>query len=300
MAWTTLDFLNDVKLKGFLPDSGNMTDAEMLRVGDGEIRTKIIPLIVGAEQEFWIDYQDYTYDTSLTEIRIPSQALLGRVRDVTMIDPEGNESDPINRVPIERFGGYSRSNIYNGWSGMFFTVRGDKILLPQATNVESGWSIRVYYYRRPSQMVATTAAMAVTGVVGNQLTGSPPGSFTTSTYLDVVQAQPNFDVLRVNSLPSSVSGGVTFSTATDDAATGDYVSLTGTTPIVPVPDLCYELLVSATVYQVLKITGFYEQAAFERDELTKSMANIVTILAPRVKSPSAKVINRYGPLRNGR
>lgn len=296
MAWTTADFIADVKLKGLFPDTWNITDSELLRVGDGEVRTKVAPLVLSTEQEFWVDFEDTSLTTSTTYVLITSRAYLGKVRMVTLINPEGNESDPIVKVPLERFNGYN----VRGWGqSVHYTVRGDKILLSSMESIPPGWTLRVYYYARPSKMVELSAAMAITGVAGAVLSGTVPSGITTSTPVDVLQALPNFSVLARSKTPSSIAGGVTLTSSVADVVVGDYVALAGQTPVVPVPDACYELLVSATTYQLLKINGFFEQASFERGEMKDAMASVLQSFK-RVKSPGEKVINRHGPLRQGR
>ena len=305
MAWLTNDLLEDIKLRGFFPSTGNITDAELLRIATSQIRVRLVPLTIRVEQEFWITHQDYTL--SGREYRIPSEALLGRVRKVVLVDQAGNEYD-VNPTSFDRLAYYSRDNGLGWYRKVFYALRGDMVTLTTLPSDSAAYQLRVYYYRRPPELVLTTqCAQLFDGKFNDEGTtdGAPGTGWVVGDFLEVRQPEPNFDVLA--SVQYVLDGGTFFEwTPSLYPPGGDptpfnntWICIKSTSCVVAVPDLMYELLVSATVYQTLLTLGFFDQAQIHKADLVERELEVMRILEPRKRAPAEKVINWSGPLRKG-
>ncbi len=306
--WLTSDFLEDVKLRGFLPNVSNLTDSEILRIADSQIRTRIVPLIKRAEQEFWLAKEDYTLVANTYAYRIPSATILGELRKVVIVDVNGIEYD-IVRTTFDRLSSYSRYSKTGWWRFLAYALKGDMVTLTALPDLNSGpWTLRMYYYQRPPRLVLTSqCAQLIPGSFNDQGTtfGAPGTGWVIGDTLELRQPDPNFGVLAT--VEYVTNGGSYFEWLPGlYAPCGDptpfnyaWMCVAGTSCVVAIPDMTYDLLVDATVYQVLMTLGFMEQAGAFKVDLVEREAQIREILEPRVRAPAEKVINRGSYLRRG-
>jgi len=122
-------------------------------------------------------------------------------------------------------------------------------------------TIRVYYHRRPSELVKVTEASEVTAVDTGTNTVTValalPTGFVTGALLDIVQGDPNFS-LRANAsaVVSISSQDIEFGAGVvDDVQIGDWVALTGESPIIQLPYEVHGWLAQATAIKVLESHG---------------------------------------------
>jgi hypothetical protein len=156
------------------------------------------------------------------------------VTDLNGVDTVGNNGNPVR-----------------------YQMRGNSIVLLPTPDASNFVTLRLWYFRRPNQLVGTSAVLTSTTLTGLvTFNGTKPSTITTSTPVDVVQGSPPYDSLGDSLTPSAVASGyVTFSANVTGAVAGDYVCLAGQSPVIQLPDEFYNLLCLRTARSLLPANG---------------------------------------------
>ena len=308
MAYTADDLVTAVRRRAKRPSAsadGKVSDEDILSLANEEMSTVIVPFVLRAMEEYYIRSEDLTPDSN-NEVRIPSRAVAGAVRDVTFVSSDGQETSlpeiALEDEPIFQFTNSALSHRRVGYS-----FRGDKIrILPTGT---SGGTIRIKYAWRPGRLVKTTdgdveAVTSVTeGASSTTLTvAATPADWKVigGPNLDIVQTNPNFDLLLLDTAPSATTAtSVTFGSTGLGVSAGDYIAETGLSPIVQCPVEVQPILNSATVIRVLYLAGDYEIARFEEAKLKQQTDAVSFLFDPRNYGETKKIVSRYSALRAG-
>lgn len=305
MAYTADDLITSVRRRAKRPSASaddKISDTDILALADEEIGNTILPMMLRASEEYYVRYEDLTPDSN-GQVRIPSRAVAGAVRDITRLDDNGNEYS-LPEIPLEDIGLYNRTNS-SWWSNrMGYTFIGDKIqLLPKET--VGTQSVRVWYAWRPGRLVKTTSnqVSAVTAIGSTTQLTVAATPISTGEAIDIVQANPNFDLLLSNNSNTTVAGNNITITGVDlsllDVAVGDYVCETGVTPIVHVPADMQHILTESVVVRCLMLAGDYEAMQYHESKLRQSTQNAMSMYDPRNKGETKKIVNRNSAGRTG-
>lgn len=303
MAWRSDDLVTQVRLRCRIPDGEEvMSDAEILSIADEEILTLLTPAVRAAKAEFGVAYTDTTIDGSTVTVRVPSRAQAGGVRDVCWLDADGTLGDSIPRVPLEQVERYRQTASSQWRYGIGFAVVGDKVIvLPDDAGSTGSFTLRLYYHRRPSRLILAADAALITGIAGAVYSASGGvGDVDDTDPVDLIQAKPNFDVLAMDVTASVAGTDITLPAAVTDAAVGDYIAESGTSPVVQLPDVYHPALVAAVAVRVHEALGNAPAAELAAKTLTGAMQRAAKMLAPRVEGEDPAIIDRHSPLRAGR
>lgn len=305
MAYTTDEAVVSVRAGAKLPDAhADLTSAVILGFGDEERSSVIDPWrrkIAGAEYDITSALQSLVSGTAT--YRIPSRASGASLHSVSYVDGSGVEW-PMERIGLDVASRYVQGAGYHWTSQYAYAIEGDLVrVLPTPTT--STGSLKLRYAKRPSRMVPVASAMLITGISGTPsvYTGVSPATFSTSTPLDIVQAQSNFDVFAASQTPSAVSTGVsvTFTTnPTTEAAAGDYVALANETPVIPLPVELHPILIALMIGRALEAEGDREGMAIARDRAMSALRAAEPLFRERVANGRRYAIDRDSPLRGGR
>lgn len=285
---TTGHLLVSVSRRTFVPQSGAaLSAADILRVMTEELRSSVVPLLLRVAEEFYVQESDTALVAGTAEYAIPSRAGGLELRDVQVLAASG-ESRSLAWVDPEEMVG---RRLLAGPPSRFCLKAESVVVHP--TPSAAGETLRLSYHRWPSHLVPTVEAGAVTTTAGNVANlGSVPGTFTTSTPLDVVQGRPPFKILGADLLPSAVGGSsVTFSSLPTGIVAGDYVCLAGESPVAQVPHALYPLLVERTVGTILRSKGDLKRYAASAKESERLERLAVETLGKRVVGEARRVPN---------
>jgi len=223
------------------------------------------------------------------------------LREVVYI---GATADDTYRIPQLSY--VSRLS-YEGSTGPkpdAYVVEDDRILLLPKPSVAVG-TVRFCYEYRPGTLVATTAAMAVTGI-GNiatgEVDGTAPTAWTTSNTFDIIKGVSPFALVSIDLIASVIHAAahITFATAAIDAtriAIGDYVVLAGTTPIPQIPAELHSALAMAVAAEVLEELGDPDGASMKEVKVQAMISTFISAVDRRVKAPIQRLVNANSPLR---
>lgn len=296
MAYTWTELLDDIKVRGAVPTSQpSYTEARLLRLANAVMASRIVPDVMKAREQ----YYEYDVDSSITDqatYAIPTRAVGGKLSNVAAID--GTKRMDLSRYFEEELDDY----LYSPSIKMGFYIKRNSLYLLPADG--GGWStLRLSIIMRPNQIVAQSSAAQISSISSNTLTcTSVPASWTSSNTFDLVQANPHFDWLGIDKAASAVvtgtNGTITLSaTPPSTLAVGDWVGLSGQTPVVQCPVEFHPLLAQEVANICLKAQG--DEAAYKLglEEANLIRESVMSTINPRVESEGKKLVNRSGLLR---
>lgn len=239
--FTTTALVADVRRRAHLgtaTTTGSDTTA-LLAMATQELQGRVAQMIMSVSEEYFVAYEDVAIVAGTTRYRIPARAMLGKLRELYTVDSAGTVISQLEQSAPETLGDVSGD----------FYVEGEHVVL---TGEVSGAYLRMVYFRRPSALVATSAVAVVSSVNAGTDTittvATIPGTFSTSTPLDIVRAKPGFGCLAVDQT-ATVATGTTITLNTDlpsDIAAGDYICLAGEAPVAQIAPELHQILSQAT------------------------------------------------------
>jgi len=318
MAYTTTDLVTAVRRLAYLPDASDITDVEILARADEEMATIIADAVKAGREGFWLTSEDTPLVPSQTAYAIPRRALGRGVVGVGMVNSDGTfftipQIDPVT-----------------GWNGRTVTInsycysfQADKIVFPTAP--PSGYSLRVLYLRRPSQLVPISDA----GQIGRAVDAVTIQTFTkpaftqidildptrfVGLYADIVRGDAPFDLSYVDLIVTGVTGSsspfvvaLSATTPVDPTAIADYTVIQNDRvdylcardqtvyPAVPVE--LQPVLEAATAVRIAESIRDSEAAAMAQQTLAARRRAAVDILEPRNEEGSRPIVRSRSPLR---
>lgn len=310
----TADLLLDVAARVGRPAAdGLLSDAELLDRIDEEMRSELTAKLVSVRSEYLLR----TYTTSIVSgtasYRIPDRAIGMGLRELLIVDANSNEFNATQVDGEDRFIFANAAATPSGAPFAFTFDDGKITLLP--TPAQSGYTLKLRYYGRMSQLVETTAVAAIASMKTTSsvtLTSpTPPSTIsTTGAIVDIVRGDGMHESMYEDLIVSGLSGSdLSFTTSVLDSteiansATQnqriDYVCPRGQTVYPPVPEMLWPALIAigCRVYcEAIKDTQGMEiaQAMYLRH-----VENAMTVMKPRIDGEALRPIGRSTPLRGG-
>lgn len=283
-TYTTTDLVNDILLLSHFPVGNNtFTATRLLRLSNFELQTPIMKQIMSTRGGYYLDYQDYS-DSDLIEtglFPIPSDCVAGALSVVQLI--QDTTIIPVNPIELsEQFSTNSPTSISYG----YYPIGNFIQILP----IPIVGSARLWYSKRTSDLVVTTAAAQVTAVAGVVISvSSVPSTMVVGINLDACGDQPPFNILGTREIVSINGTDITLDLAVEDLAVGDWLALEGQTPIPQIPVEFRILLAWRVVELAWEIQGYMDKASAARKRREEYVKDTFGLISPRV-SADTKVI----------
>jgi hypothetical protein len=293
VAYTTTEFIADVKLRAFLPTSqATFASADILLLADAETQTSVIPLVQSIRNEYWVRYYDHTITAAQANYDIPVRAIGMALRDVQLVASSGQVTS-LPQISLEDI-----QTTTSGEPEAFYLRQNQVYLYP--TPISTTGTLRLYYELRPGQLVLTTAA----GLISSINTGtnavtvaSIPSAWTASYTYDLIRQDGASEPLAIDQAVSSVaSTTLTFSSTLPTSPAlrvSDYVALAGQTPIPQIPAELRPVLAQATAVRMME-SMMLPGVDFARRTLDKEIETAVKLLSPRVSGEVKKIRATHG------
>lgn len=296
LDYTTTKLLEDIRTVCLTPEADALyTDARLLALTSNEQLSTVVPQLLSIQEEFFVHYEDVPLSADQTAYDIPERAIGLKLRDVSLIDSSGNENyiGRINPADAKFYGGNVLALPMQIWNNSFYFRDSQIILLP---NVAQNFTyLRLYFYRRPSQLVVESEAGHITAIDRNTNTitlSSRPSAMIAGVEIDFLKGRPPFRSYEDDRAIASVSNNdVTFAAELPDSlVVGDWIALSGETPIPQFPYEIFPMLEQLGACKALEgmgdanidtAWGRYKQM---RDDAFK-------LLSPRTDSPAQKVVS---------
>lgn len=296
MSYTTTEFLDAVKVRSAMPTNQNtFTVARLLNLGDAELRSYILPLLMKA-REFYYAYDVSTAVNTTGIYDIHTRAVGGKVINACLTD--GTSRYDLNWISEEELSDTTSTQI--GKPGVYIK-RSQLIVVPA--------DVPYSYFKqtiplRPGKLVATSAAAQITAINTSTKTlsftsGTIPTTWTTSNLFDLIQDVPHFDHLAIDQVVTSITTtAIIFSsTLPTRLAVGDWVSLVSESPVVQMPVELQPLLEQKTANTCMRSQGDMEGLKAGEQELTRMEKETWNLYQPRIEDEGKKIVIRSGILR---
>jgi hypothetical protein len=295
VPWTTNDLVAAVKRKGQTPTGGfQLDDPQILDIAFEATTKRYIPAIRGVREDFFTTFEAIPLVSGTASYRLPKRASSTTIKQVMLIDNTSGRACVVPRLPVSQ-----------GWRGLglstsapySYVIEGAQIRFLGTPNNVSTYTARVYYQRRPSRYVTSTAGTAssiVQSVTATTivLTGAPAW-WASGEQLDVMSPEPEADLLMQDVAVTLVGSTFTITdgTSTAQVTAGDYVAERDTTPIVLLPDAFMHSLIDATTAECLRSIGDYDAAASLEAGVAADLPNLLASIATRAESQPLPIRN---------
>lgn len=279
-----------VKRRARVPTAAaTYSTADFLAVANEQMVEYVVPLILGVREDYWTKPYDVALVDGTLSYRIPYRALMGKLREVSVLDAQGNVNNlpriQVNDLALSTFG---------------FWLQGDEVYLASdasRTVTDLGTTLRMLYHLRPNTLVETTATTTVasfdTGARTITLAAAPTG-YSSATAFDIIRAKTPYDSLAHDAMGSLSTLTITFSSALPaDLAVGDYVCLPEQTPVPQMPVELHGLLAQKCAVVILESMQMLDKHAAAAKELARLESDARTVLTPRVDGESVRIFNRH-------
>lgn len=294
---TTNELIQDVKSRSLMSNNQNMIDDDtIIRLLNNECANHIVPHIQKYRQEYLIAETQVSVATNQDKVAIPTNALAGKIRSITILAPDGNEL-PLDRIEREdrEYWKKRKDDLPR------YYVEGNNIRLVPLPTQE--YKLVIGYLQRPSKFTMSNNARQVTyvdvtnGIV--RLNSAGASWLSVSTSMDVLNGDYPSEIRIQNAKPQHVDQLSKTIRFADISAiqVGDWIVETGRTPVSQIPDELNSLLVELVVRQVHQTAGD-QQGVNNSNAIIKQMEeNLKLTIADRTPADPVILINNSNTFR---
>jgi hypothetical protein len=282
MDFTSTGLIAQIKRRALIPTSQNLfSDSDLIAMLNEELQNRVIPYILAVREDYFLTYNEYTQNGSTTEIDIPKNAIGNKINQVNIYTASSDDSffASVPRLTVSQINDY-----YGG-----YYIQGSKIkIFPQA--ITSG-QLRIYYYRRPSEIVATSRTAIISTVNTNTsivCSTNLPANITTGSNIDIVSNEQPWDTITERTAGTVLNATLDL-TDTTDIETGYYVASRGESPFAQIPQDTIPLLIQAVVVRMMEYMGDtngLQAALLTYAQMESDNRNLIT---PRVDAQPKKI-----------
>lgn len=290
MAYDINALIANIKRRGSVPTSQNLLQtADFIALANDELEINLVPDIMSVREEYFVAPYLVPLSPSMTTVQIPTRAVGGKLLDVQLVT-----SNQIIQLP--RLLETDRSSTNPNTFGFF--VQGNTIQL--SFTPDSSMTLNLVHYRRPNQLVATSACGQITAISTNTVTVSAlPSTMVIGVTCDLVQANPGFDCTTIDQAITNVSGTtLTFASLPSNLSIGDWVCLSQQSPVPQIPQELHAVLAQMVVVKCLEALGDRDGMQIAEAKLEKMKASTLKMISPRIDDSPKKITNRNGLLAN--
>lgn len=273
----TSQLIASIKLKGSFPTDNFFSISDYLSILNDQLKLDIIPLLMRLNEDYFLADKDYPITAGAT-YRIPKRAIGSKLRDVKIIDVGGNYRN------LPRLYEEDRASAQSG-----YYIKKNSVELSK--DITAG-TLRLSYFAAPNTLVSTTSCGQITSIESdlNQVTvASAPSTFINGASIDLIQNNNPYDVMSMDIPIVSISGTtITFSALPVGIEIGDWIALSGQSPVATIPEELQPVLVQSALCTCLT-SKKDNSAQVEMQKLEMMKTSAITMLDPRVESPDTKI-----------
>lgn len=305
---TSDDLLRGVRRLGFLPDASDLTDADLLEFADEEQVTLISAAIKTEREEHYVTYQDTLLTGTVRTFPLPQRSMGRTVRGVSLLNPQGIAFPCPTIDPVHGWDGLPTPSL----SAYAHYITADSITFP--SNPPGGWTLRVWYLRRPSQLIKTAEALQIQSA-GDTLTLNTVLSDTSIIaqfeLIDIVKGQIPYECTYTNLIVSDRSASEidldpttpinTANIATWNGVNGrsDWICPAEKTLFPQIPTEFFPTLEAAVCRRAMEAIGDRQAIQVITDTYARRLQSAVDLTSPRNEEGGRPIVRRNSPLRSG-
>jgi len=281
--YTTDTLVATIKRRGSIPSSQQLfTDEDIIALANDEMETTLVPQLMKVQEGYFLGVTDLTIQNGYVEI--PEDAVGQKIHNVSLVD--GDTTIPLTRFSIKN------AEEALDLTGTGYYILGNRIII-KFNNTASA-IVRIYYPRRPLQLVSMSNAGKVVNVntLTNEITLSfVPTDWQISDTLNIIRGKQPFNTV-IEATITNLSAPTIELDSVEGIQVGDYVALDGFSPIPQLPVEAHKILAQATVVKVLEAMGDREGMAAASTRLMQNMTDLLTLITPRIDDSPKRIISR--------
>ena len=284
--------------------AGAIQPGDVITMLDEEMRATVAPLVLAAQEEFWVQNIDMAVQANVYNYTIPQRASFATWRDVVFVDTNGNEINMTNLSPE-----YLKLQFPAGGNPPLYTfgfvLQNDQVILwPPNQGTPTQYKLRMKIKRRPNTLTSNVNC----GIVTNINTGTnvvtmsqADTTWTTATTFDIIPNSPQFTSRQDDATVTGVSlpaGGpytLTFTTIPTGMIVGDWVCPSMMSPIPQIPFDMFPLLTQRGAIRIWESLGDTQNLQVAERHYQDMAADFARTVSPRVDGTPKKIVNRNTP-----
>lgn len=300
---TDLSLVKSVYRSILSPTSANtLQPDDVIEFLDEEMRASTVPLILAAQEEYYVQNYDQSLVLGTYNYTIPQRAAFATWRDVVFVDPIGNEINMTELAPEYVKITYPVGNMPPMYTFGFILQNDHIIIWPNTSTLPTQYTLRMKVKRRPNHLTSVdncgqvTAVNSGTGEVTTDNNGD--GTWTTSTTFDIIPNSPQFtsrgDDLAISAINQATPTAtiLTFSSLPSTVAVGDWVCPAAMSCIPQIPYDLFPLLAQRGVIRSLEALGDNQNLQIAERKYQDMAADFARTVSPRVQGTPKKIVNR--------
>jgi len=300
---TDLALVQSVQNRIMMPLSENtLTEGRIIELLDEEMRSTVIPLILAAQEEFYVQNYDQTLVAGTYSYFIPKRAAFATWRDVVLVDSAGNEINMTELAPEYVKITYPVGNMPPLYTYGFILQNDHIIIWPPNTTIPVQNTLRMKIKRRPNHLTSVANCGQVTGVNSgaSQVTlgGNGDTTWTASTTFDVIPNSPQFtslgDDLTISAINqvTPTATVLTFNSYPTGVAVGDWVCPATLSCVPQIPYDIFPLLAQRGVIKCLEALGDNQNLQVAERRYQDMAVDFARTVSPRIQGTPKKIVNR--------
>jgi hypothetical protein len=280
--------------------------ADIIAFLDQEMRTTIVPLVLAAQEEFWVTNYDQPVLQGVFNYTIPKRAAFATWRDVVFVDNNNNEINMSMLSPeylklTYPAGGNPPLYVFG------FILQNDQIILyPNTAGTPVQYRLRMKIKRRPNNLTSVLTCAQVTAIdpITKIVTvNAVPTDWTTSTTFDIIPNSPQFTSLQDDqTITALTTTTLTFSSLPTNPQThaltmnvGDWICPSQMSCVPQVPYDMFPLLTQRGIVRVLEAMGDTQNLQVAERRYADMAADFARTVSPRIDGTPKKIVNRNTP-----
>lgn len=302
---TSLSLVKSVQRRILLPLSNNtLTSDEIIEILDEEMRTTVVPLVLAAKEEFYVQNYDQTPTVGVYNYAIPERAAFATWRDVVWVDTLGNEVAMTELAPEYTKITYPVGNLPPIYTFGFILQNDEIILWPPNSTVPTQYQLRMKIKRRPNHLTSVDNCGQVTAVNSGslQVTLNSNGdtTWTTSTTFDAIPNSPQFtslgDDLTISTINQATPSATVLTFNSGDyptgIAVGDWICPATLSCVPQIPYDMFPLLAQRGVIKCLEALGDNQGLQVAERRYQDMASDFARTVSPRIAGTRKALVNR--------
>jgi hypothetical protein len=299
--YTNTALISNIKRRASVPTNQNLFDeTTFLDFLTDEMLSNLVPLIMSVREEYFTQYKDETLVDGTDEYLFPRRAIGQKLKNVVFVDANGKEH------PCPRLGSKDRERDESVDGGRLggIIIRDNYVQVFPNAKTFLPYSLRMYYYRRPSHLVKTSQCAQITVINTGTKTVTvsvAPTAWTTATTFDIIKNKPGFESLGDDlTITAKVGLDFTFTDALPSTLeVGDWLAEAGESPIAQIPYEMHATLAQQGSTKLMEALGHQAGLQAAQAKLQIQEKNALTLVTPRIDDKPKRLVSRRGIWKTG-
>lgn len=290
--YTLDDLISNIKIRGTIPTSQQMfTDSRFAAIATDEMQTTVVPQIMACREDFFLTYEDENIDPNEPTYSIPERAIGSKLKDLMIVtNPDSLQPSyySLPRLSLDEISGGTGPYVGCVTASGYYIQGNDVVLWPTA---QPGGTLRKWYFRRANYLVPQSEAGQIVSIntgTNEVVVGNVPNAWEVGTEVTVISGKPGFSVRVESTALVSISSPTLGFTDVSSFQVGDWVSLTGYTPVIMLPVEAQAVLSQAVTVKCLEALGDSNGMQIAEKKLKDLQEGMYNTLTPRVDDSPKK------------